>query len=455
MVERAPNEKLRRLFHETEWTLRQFAQQANRVGTERGAPRRYSAQTVWTWLQGAVPREPESRSLIVETLARRLGRALTLADAGFPQPEDSAHKRTGSDVVGDLVELGRVHVDSSRRRVVGVGLFSVALAIPGWSDVIGRAQALQSNPHARIGQAEVDSVREMVTRLKHIDGDFGGQYARPIAATFLVDTVAPYLRASATGHIRKAMLSAAAMTCYLAGWTAVDEGLNGLAQRYYVKGLELAGAADDHMAYCHILRGVSVQAANLGYGVPAARYANAAAEAVPSAEPRLRAFMAGQQAHGYALSRARTEALDSLFETERAMSRATSPASNTPGGYNASTLAYHTAQVRYALGDVKGSVASLREHFKLRDALDSRRSAVIFGGLMAERQLEVGHLDEACGTWSDVLDAYPTLYSGRADDRVRAAVELLAPHRKNATARVTHERARALLAQKSAARPSV
>ncbi|MEU3958287.1 tetratricopeptide repeat protein [Streptomyces buecherae] len=455
MAKRAANEKLQRLFHETEWTLRQFAQHANRLGTERGAPRTYSPQTVWSWLQGAVPREPESRSLIVETLAQRLGRTLTLADAGFPPPKDIPHRRTGSDVVGDLIELGRVHVDSSRRRVVGVGLFSVALAIPGWSDVIGRAHALQSNPHARIGQAEVTSVREMVTHLKQIDGHFGGRYARPIAATFLVDTVAPYLRASASEHVRKAMLSAAAMTCYLAGWTAVDEGLNGLAQRYYIKGLELAGAADDHMTYCHILRGVSVQAANLGHGVPAARYANAAAEAAPSAEPRLRAFMAGQQAHGYALRRARTEALDSLYETERAMSRATSTTGYMPGGYSAATLAYHTAQVRYALGDVKGSVASLDEHFKLRDASDSRRSALIFGGLMAERQLQIGHLDEACATWSDVLDAYPTIHSGRADDRVRSAVKLLAPHRKNATARATHERARVLLARKSTAQPSI
>jgi hypothetical protein len=28
---------------------------------------------------------------------------------------------------------------------------------------------------------------------------------------------------------------------------AVDEGLHGLAQRYYLKALELAGAADDHL----------------------------------------------------------------------------------------------------------------------------------------------------------------------------------------------------------------
>ncbi|WP_279571479.1 hypothetical protein [Streptomyces sp. 8K308] len=42
------------------------------------------------------------------------------------------------------------------------------------------------------------------------------------------------------------MLSAASFLCCLTGWMAVDEGLQGLAQRYYAKGLELAGASDDH-----------------------------------------------------------------------------------------------------------------------------------------------------------------------------------------------------------------
>ncbi|MBB5938470.1 tetratricopeptide repeat protein [Streptomyces zagrosensis] len=449
MAERVPNTSLEQLFRETEWTLRQFAQQVNKLCTERGTPKAYSPQAAWAWLNGTVPPLP-IRRLIVEALARRLGRALTLEDAGFPRPEGSANARPGSDVVDDLVDLGRAYVSASRRHVVGAGLFSVALAVPGWQDVVGRAYAVQSNPHAAIGQAEVDSVEAMIDRLQEIDGAFGGQYARPMASAFLVSTVAPYLRASAPDHIRKAMLSSAAMVCYFTGWMAMDEGLHRLAQRYYIKGLELAGAADDHMTYCHVLRGISVQAANLGHGAHAARYANAAADAAPSSTPYMRAFMAGQQAHGYAMTGAKTNALHSLCETERAIDQANSSTGAATGGYSVSTLAYHTAQVRYELGDVKGSVQSLQDHFRLRGEKDSHRSGLIFGGLLAERQLEVGHLDAACATWSGVLDSYPAMHSGRVDDRVRSVVTCLAPYRKNATARHTHERARALLRQKSA-----
>ncbi|MBB5934317.1 transcriptional regulator [Streptomyces zagrosensis] len=295
----------------------------------------------------------------------------------------------------------------------------------------------------------MDSVIAITDRLGELDGEHGGQHARPMASTYLAHTVAPYLKASATEPVRKAMLSAAAMSCYLTGWMAVDEGLNGLAQRYYVKGLELAGAADDRLTYCHILRGISVQAANLGHGATATRYANAAADAAPVSTPRMRAFMAGQQAHGYAMTDAKKNALRSLRETERALDQESSRP-GTFGGFNYATLAYATAQVRYELGDVRGSVRSLHDHFKLRDTSDSRRSALTFGGLLAERQLEVGHLDAACATWSGVLDSYPAMHSGRVDDHVRTAVKLLSPYRTNSTARAIHERARAALAQRSA-----
>ncbi|MFE6776411.1 transcriptional regulator [Streptomyces sp. NPDC057702] len=340
-------------------------------------------------------------------------------------------------------------MNPARRRVAQVGVISAALVVPGWPDVVGRAQAAQRNAHTTIGQAEVDSVDAMMSRLRTIGQDVGGQQSRPMAGAFIVNTVAPYLRASAREPIRKAMLSSAAMACYSTGWMAMDEGLQGLAQRYYVKGLELAGAADDYMAYCHILRGISVQAANLGHGAPATRYANAAADVAPSRGPYMRAFMAGQQAHGYAMAGSGRLALDSLRETERALDTATSGPGSV-GGFSYSTLAYATAQVRYEMGDTKGSVSSLQDHFRLRRDTDSHRSSMIFGGLLAERQLEIGHLDAACFTWNRVLDEYPTMHSGRVDDRVRAIVKRLARHQANAGARHTRDRARSLLLRRNA-----
>ncbi|MFJ4966153.1 transcriptional regulator [Streptomyces sp. NPDC088729] len=302
-------------------------------------------------------------------------------------------------------------------------------------------EAIKKNPKIRIGQSEVQAVRSMTERLSDLDDDFGGRYARPMAAAFLINTVTPYLNAESSSETLDSMLSAAAFLCYLTGWMAVDEGAHGRAQQYYVKALELAGAGGDHNTYCHVLRGMSVQAANLGHGSPAARLANAAAEAAPESTPRMRAFMAGQQAHSYALANEKANALNSLREAERAVNQAESRP-GTFGGFSSATLAYATAEVRYALGDVKGSVASLRDHFPLRDSTDSKRSEIKFSALLAQRQLEIGYLEAACETWGFVLDAHPNIHSGRIDELVAKIAPLLRPYRSNAMARDIYDRSR-------------
>ncbi|MET8831062.1 tetratricopeptide repeat protein [Streptomyces sp. NPDC004610] len=439
MAGRQPNEALRQLHEAAGWTLRRFGQEVNKIATERGNPTRYQAPSVHQWLGGHMPRA-NVRLLILEALSRRLKRPVTHAEAGFPAPADNGE----ASAVEGLLDLSRQDMDPSRRSIIGAGasLFSVALAIPGWQDVVGRMEAVQSGRTQRIGMREVESVVTMTDRLSHIDDQLGGRCTRPLAAAFLANTVAPYMRADASVEVRKAMMTAASFLCYLTGWMAVDEGAHGTAQRYYVKGLQLAGASGDHLTYCHILRGMSVQSVDLGHGPTAVKLADAASAASPRAGHRMAAFIAGQQAHSYAVAGERSQALRSLQETEVALGKADSPL-GTFGGYNAATLAYTAAQVRYALRDVSGSVKSLELCFRLRNPkFDSRRGDLRFGAMLAERQLEIGHLDAACATWGKVVDGYPTIQSGKVDHHVRAMFRLIRPHLKNASARDLHERAR-------------
>lgn len=73
MATRQPNVGLERLYRESGWTLRQFAQEVNRIGTERGTPLRYREPSVHQWLKGHLPKE-DVRPLILEALVlqRRL-----------------------------------------------------------------------------------------------------------------------------------------------------------------------------------------------------------------------------------------------------------------------------------------------------------------------------------------------------------------------------------------------
>ncbi|GAA0489512.1 tetratricopeptide repeat protein [Streptomyces sp. NPDC046215] len=433
----APNAGLERLYRETRWTLRQFAQEVNRIGTERGTPRKYREPSVHQWLRGHLPRA-DVQPLITEALSRKLLRPVTAHEAGFPQaPEQTdAHPRT----VEGLVDLGRQDMDPSRRSVIGAGLFSVALTVPDWPDVVGRMEAVQAGQAHRIGMAEVDMVIAMTERVSELDDQFGGRHARPMAAAFLVNTVAPYLKADATEPVRKAMMSAASDLCYLTGYMAVDEGVHGLAQQYYMKALQLAGASEDHLTYCTTLRGMSVQAVDLGHGPAAMRLADAAAAASPNAGPRMRAFLAGQQAHAAAQTGDRSSALMYLKEAETAMEKAESRA-KTFGSYDPSSLLYHVSQVRYELRDTRGSIDAMEESDRLRHGV-YRRARVRHRCTLAERQWELGHLEAACRTWKLALDDYPHVQSGRADDRIRAMHARIRPHLKNRAARELHERAR-------------
>ncbi|MFE4829478.1 tetratricopeptide repeat protein [Streptomyces sp. NPDC056672] len=432
-----PNTALERLYRESGWTLRQLAQEVNRIGTERGTPLKYREPSVHQWLRGHMPREGV-RPLVLEAFTRRLLRPITHAEAGFPAPlkEPNAHPGT----VEGLIDLGEQDMAPSRRSVVGATLFSVALTVPNWPDVVGRMEAVQTGRTRRTGMAEVDMVIAMTERVSELDDQFGGRHARPMAAAFLVNTVAPYLKADAPEEVRRAMMSAASDLCYLTGYMAVDEGIHGLAQRYYLKALELAGASEDHLTYCTTLRGMSVQAVDLGHGQAAMRLADAAAAASPQAGPRMRAFLTGQQAHASAQIGDRSNALRYLREAEVAMDRAESQR-RVFGSYDPAALNYHTSQVRYELGDVAGAVEALQQSDKLRHSI-YRRTRVHRRALIAERQFAIGHLEAACATWHSALDDYPLVQSGRADQRMRNLLRLVRPHLKNSLARDLYERAR-------------
>lgn len=114
------------------------------------------------------------------------------------------------------------------------------------------------------------------------------------------------------------------------------------------------------------------------------------------------------------------------------------------GSYDPSSLNYHISQVRYELGDVHGAVNAMQQSDKVRYGV-YRRARVRHRATLAERQLEIGHLEAACATWNLALDDYPMVQSGRADDRIKAMLALIRPHRKNASAGALYERARTVV----------
>ncbi|MDJ0460701.1 hypothetical protein [Streptomyces sp. H27-C3] len=436
---REPNHHLDSLLEEARWSRTKFAHAVNRVGTEAGLDVRYDRTAVAHWIAGTAPR-PEVRAVIVETLARRLGRPVTHAEAGLTP---AAPER--GDTVEELIDTGRSDMDPSRRGVLTAGVYSAALAVPLYGEP-GMPPAGEDTRNApptrrtaRIGAGEVATVRTMTDRIADILDELGGGHARPMAAAFLVNTVGPYLRASATEAVHKDMLSAASDLVYLTGWMAMYERAHGLGQSYYSKALRLAGEAEDHVTYCRTLRGMSLQASHLRYGAKALELADAAAEASPQAGPRLVAFLRGQQAHASAMTGDRTRALDRLREAEAALSRADSRRESI-GGYDKTAYLFHVAHVRYEFRDLPGSIKALQESIKAQPQQE-RQGRLHATAVLAQRQFEHGHLDEACATWTAFLDCYADLSTARGDEHYETMLRRVRPHAKARSVRGLVDRA--------------
>lgn len=420
---RRPNLALAGLMHEGAIGNAQLARAVNRAGAELGVTLHYDKTSVSHWLRGTLPR-PSARPAITEALSRLLARPVTSTEAGFNEASESAES---SCVVAGTMDLGRADMDPSRRAVLGTGLYSAALVVPTFEDVTRGSGTPTAAPATRIGMSEVATVRTMTEKIADILDDLGGGHARPMAAAFLVNTVGPYLRAGGMQAAQNAMRSAASDLVYLTGWMAMYEREHGLGQSYYVKALKLAGQAKDHLTYCRTLRGMALQASNLGYGNRALELADSAAQAAPAAGPRLVAFLRGQQAHGAAMVDDRRQAFTRLRETAEALDRAEGRNDHL-GGYDRAAYEFHVAHVLWELGDRDGSVRALRRSNRHRPE-GERQGRVHATGLLATRLMEMRHVEEACAEWDRFLDDYAGIASARGDEHFATLRRGLRPYR--------------------------
>ncbi|MFB6893490.1 hypothetical protein ACFCX4_29705 [Kitasatospora sp. NPDC056327] len=443
---RTPNTALAALLLQARWSNDQLARAVNRTGAETGLALTYDKSSVSHWLSGVRPRA-EVHELVREAFARRLGRPVTPEETGFGEhgPRDG---RGGT--LSDLMSIGKADMDPSRRGVLAAGLYSVALSLPVFDDAEAaeRAALAGAGRTVRVGSGEVETVRAVTERIAGILDELGAAHARPMAAAFLVNSVGPWLRASGSERVRSDLLAAAADLTYLTGWMAMYETAHGLGQQYYVQALKLAREARDHVTYCRTLRGMALQASNLGYGPKALELADSAAEAAPAAGPRLRAFLAGQQAHGAAMVKDRRQAFARLAETESALSRADGR-NDAVGGYDRAAYHFHVSHVLHELGDLPGSIKELRASTRSRPAHE-KQGRVHANGLLARRQLKLGHVEAACGTWHEFLDDYVTLSSVRGDEHFRALESALPARTSVPAVRALQHRVRDVALRKAA-----
>ncbi|MFI8433818.1 hypothetical protein ACIGJO_08715 [Streptomyces sp. NPDC079020] len=117
--------------------------------------------------------------------------------------------------------------------------------------------------------------------------------------------------------------------------------------------------------------------------------------------------------------------------------------------FGEASLAHETACTLRDLGDRQQAVKEFRRSVRTRGA-EFRRTHAVTLGYLGATQIAHGGVEEACATWTSVLDAMEDgIYSGRARQGVVEMRHLLSPYRKRGipTVGVLDARAASYLAQ--------
>lgn len=421
---RVPNEQLRALLGEATWSGAELARAVNVLGAENDLRLNYSRASVGQWLAGTSPRRATT-PLILEALGRRLGRRVTLAEAGLAD----GHQQEPETAVPRPYSL---HVLAQAAHI----------AVPG-------------DPPApivpeRLTHDHVQAARSMLTVFSRGDRMWGGGYGRRALASYLRTFVGPALDLPGGPVTRAAMRVVAAELAYLCGFMNFDDGRHSAAQRYYLIALQLSDEAGSGELRAITLRGMSVQAESLGHRMQATQLAYAALEAScrVHAPPDHTAFLLGQVSVAEAAAGDRRAAFAALTRAEKAFEQADNRRELPDVGiYHHAALAHQRAAIASRLGDHVGAISELETSLRHRPP-DERRSRIITLAQLAREQAALGHLEASCATWNAFCDAYPEVHSGRARRALEAAYLATHSFRTNAQARQVHRRVAELRAMR-------
>ena len=443
---RAPNTRLRALISEARWTGQGLARAVNAAGSELGLDLTYDRTTVSHWLSGSRPPATVAR-LAAEVLSRRLARVVTVQDTclgppglrtAVPAAPDARETYEGA---AELVDLCAADADPSRRAALRDLVYSVAALRAAGGQLRATANAILDDRRAR-GSQRAQAVRTMTGLFSTADGLFGGGHIRPALTAYLSGDVAHWLRRPGPPEAQRELTAAVAELGYLAAFVCFDSGLHGLAQRYYLASLGLAGQAQDPALRATILRGMSVQAYSLRHVREALQLAEAADSYSSSLPPARAASLAGQLAVASAANGLHREASAHLRRAEGLLDDRDS-ADGPVGAYHRSALCYQASEVLAAGGDRRGAIGVLSSSIRQRPD-GERRSRAITVARLAHLQLDVGHLEAACGTVGLLCEDYPYLHSARTADSLDALRMRLRPFSRNPEARATLARISAL-----------
>ncbi|MGC4971808.1 Tat pathway signal protein [Streptomyces sp. DT199] len=456
---RERNVALAALLREAGWSQPQAAAAVARVAAESGVREleAISRSHISMWVLGTKP-SGRAPHILRETLSRRLGRHLTVADLGLEE-EPTGTTDTGSDWSVDpltaLAELGSDDLDMHRRKLLSTAAYSAAgLALPtaSWWAAAPAAAAKRRPASSRsVTQADIDDVRDLTVYYSARDQQRGGASGRKALASHLLDGAVPLLGGRfRTDQLRRDTYSAVAEMTYLAGWMAFDASEHRTAQRYLTIAARIAAEAGDGPLGGHVLRALAHQAVDLGHPRRALALADASMsrDRYGQASHREKALLAIVHARALASDGDRAGTLAAISRAERDLARA--DATEAParvGFFQEASLAHETACALRDMGQPRDAEIHFKRSVATRRRQQFARTHSVTLGYLGAVQVQQGRLEEACATWNEALDAMAGIQSGRARDVIVRMQSDISPVRQRGGRHVAEldRRARGML----------
>ncbi|WP_230747025.1 sporulation protein [Streptacidiphilus sp. ASG 303] len=284
---------------------------------------------VQRWLNGRGI-QAETAGFVAEALSQKLGRRVTVADAGFTMTNRTGP--TGTTAVcpesvpaalhafDGLTRIAAEEGAQDRTLLTDAEIDSAALT---W--LISRPDGLPTTGTAfrRIGTRDVAAMRTAAEMFMKLDFLYGGGHGHKALRYYFRHEVLPLLHGQHPEKIGKALFVAAAEITQLLAWTAYDTGSHSVADRYLITTLRLTQAIDDRMLGGRILANMSHQANYLGHYAKAVQLARAAQEGAKGhATPRALAMSAAMEARALASAMDEKGATRAMLEAERHFAKA-------------------------------------------------------------------------------------------------------------------------------------
>jgi tetratricopeptide (TPR) repeat protein len=343
---------------------------------------------------------------------------IDLAETVSSPPTGEEETGTG-DTVDSVIELSRRDVVDRRGFVAASSAYALAaLGLPD-PDAVLRRVRLKSGGKVQVGRGEVAAIRQMTKSLGDAAAELGGGHARHLAVRYLHDDVAPWLDGTWSEAVGRELFAATSQLVHLAGWMAQDEGNQDAAQQYYAHSFRLASEAGDAELAATALRGLAVQAIDLGFRPTAVRIAEECVDQAKTLDsPRALAYYQATLANAAALDGDRRTATAALSASQTAIERASdAPGESWASHYSIGRWAHESGMILAQLGDCTSAQDHLHHALDIH-GLDRRRTRAIVLADLGTVRLRQDDIDGALASWNDFLDCADGIRSIKVQDAV-------------------------------------